>query len=139
MTRLREIRRIGFAIAVMGPLLTATCGGTPTGPLDTGIWGGTGISMTVTASGASLEFDCATGLITGRIVLEDAAFSLPGVVVLEHGGPAQENEAPDVRNATYKGALSGSLLRLDIVLDDGTPMGPFEARRDRDPNLHKCL
>jgi hypothetical protein len=118
--------------------LAMACAGTPTGPLENGTWGGTGIALTVTETGAALEFDCATGSISGRIIVTDQGFSLPGIFVLEHGGPVHENEPPDVRQATYTGRLSGSVMQLDIVLEDGTRIGPYEVRRDRSAVLRKC-
>src|ERR1700750_589795 len=43
----------------------------PGQPSDTyrfsGMWGGTGISMTVTESGAQIDYDCAKGTIEGTI------------------------------------------------------------------------
>jgi len=134
--RAHPVVRSMFAQTIL--VFAMACAGTPTGPLETGVWGGTGVAMTVTASGASLEFDCATGSIAGRIVVIDERFSLPGIFILEHGGPVHENEPPDQRAATYAGRLSGSAMQLDITLEDGTRIGPFEVRKDRSPVLRKC-
>jgi hypothetical protein len=119
-------------------ILSMACAGTPTGPLESGTWGGTGIAMTVTGTGASLEFDCASGSIAGRIVLTEQRFTLPGIFIVEHGGPVHENEPPDQRSATYTGRLSGSLMQLDIVLEDGTRIGPYEVSKDHSALLRKC-
>jgi hypothetical protein len=132
--------RLPQAPALAVGLLCLACAAEPAGVLDTGEWGGTGIALHVNAADATLEFDCAHARIPSSLQLADGRFSVPGALVLEHGGPVHENEIPDERPARFDGVLSGSTLRLTIRLDaDDALIGPFQLRRDQPPVLRKCL
>lgn len=130
---------VSFGLALLGGLLAA-CESTPTGPLETGTWGGTGIAFEVAAESTAIEFDCAHGQVRGRIRLEDGRFSAAGEFVLEHGGPIREGEIPDTRDALYWGLVQGGTLTLSVRVDGLTQdPGPFTLRRGASPILRKCL
>src|SRR5689334_19032176 len=99
--------------ALVGASLVA-CTGSPTPTeLPQGRWGGEHVSLTVTAAGADLEFDCAHGRVEESLRLDARGqFSLRGVYVREHGGPVREGEPEDRRPALYLGQLEGSRLGL---------------------------
>src|SRR5690242_409107 len=100
-------------------VLALACGGSrsPTetraaGSLSTmrsGSWGGPHVSLTTADSGgATLDFDCAHGSITGPLSLAaDGSFRLSGTYVREHGGPIRIGETPDSQDATYSGTVRG--------------------------------
>ncbi len=133
------MRRIALMIAL--PVAVAVgCADMPTGPLPVGTWGGTGASLVVSASSASLELDCAHGTIDVPVVTSEGRFELPGRFVREHGGPLREDEKPVELPATYEGSLDGDRLELRITLtDEPVAIGPFRLVRGRDPLLRKCL
>jgi hypothetical protein len=138
-----------MARRVPASLLLAVAGlaaGCPSGrpavdALPTGLWGGEGLSLEVTATATALEFDCAHGTVEGSWpVRSDGSFSVPGRLVREQGGPAREGETADEHPATYEGHLDGTRLALDVRLDDdGSRTGPFAAVLGREPLLRKCL
>lgn len=126
-------------VAFVFALLVA-CGEDLVGPLEQGIWGGVGVGLTVQADSALIEFDCAHGVIEAPLMLEDGRFSLPGRFVLEHGGPVIEGEEPDVRAATYHGAMRDRILDLTVAVEGlGGDLGPYLLRRGDSPQLRKCL
>ena len=97
--------------------------------------------MTVTATGASLEFDCAHGTVNEAPILDSQGqFSLRGAYVREHGGPIRPGEAEDLHPALYFGQAESSRLTLSLRLtDDGAQIGPFAAVLGQSPRLFKCL
>src|SRR5262249_26961162 len=89
-TRPMNMRQFGPRIGAA--LLLAAGGGCGSGTgserVPPGLWGGEHVSMQVTVSDATLQFDCAHGYIGERIRLDaEGRFSVAGVFVREHGGP----------------------------------------------------
>lgn len=132
------MRRFGPLVAAS--LVACTASPTPTA-LPPGEWGGEHVSLTVSARGASLDFDCARGTVDQRPLLDSLGqFTLTGVYIREHGGPIREGEPEDRHRALYFGQLDGSRLTLSIRLtDDGVQIGPYTAMLGQPPRLFKCL
>jgi hypothetical protein len=127
---------------VTGALAFSTlgCSNLPTGPLASGLWGGTGIAFETTAAGAILEFDCAHGAIDAAIALEDGRFVVTGWYVQEHGGPVRDDHEEIRSPAEYSGVVRGDAMTLTIaLLDDVSTRGPFQLRRNRAPLIRRCL
>ena len=96
--------------------------------------------MQITADGAQLEFDCATGAIAGRVRPDaQGAFKVKGTFTPESHGPVRDDAAPRARKATYSGTIKGDAmsLRLDIEGEEG-PGQKFSLVRDHPGNLRKC-
>lgn len=111
------------------------------GPLAPGSWGGSHASLTVTAGGGHIEFDCAHGDVTAPIVVDrGGSFTTDGVFVQEHGGPIRVDEELAKRPARYSGRISGDSLSLDVTLTDTQEKrGTFELTRNGSPRVTKCL
>src|SRR3954467_1906325 len=91
-----------------------------------GEWGGPHARLTVRTDGAAVEFDCARGTIAGRIPLKDKGeFSVDGRYIAEHGGPVRKGDSPSGAPVTYRGRVQDETLTLEVVADDGTPLGSF--------------
>ena len=107
---------------------------------QTTIWGGDHIEMQITADGARLEFDCASGTI-GERVSPDAqgAFKVKGVFTPESRGPVRDEAAPRALRATYSGTIKDDAmsLRLEIEGEEG-PGRTFSLVRDHPGNVRKC-
>src|SRR5215216_8153500 len=72
--------------------------------IATGLWGGQHISMNVSSKSATIEYDCATGVINGPLIVDaDGHFSLHGTHRMERGGPVRANDNPPEHPATYTG------------------------------------
>lgn len=146
-----ELRQIVLVSSLLGlGLLLPGCkdGGGRSSPTSEGgnqnalggVWGGTGIAVTVTASGATVEFDCAHGTIAQPVVLDASGrFSANGTYVQEHGGPIAPGPE-DSHPAVYRGTVQGSTMTLTVTLSDtAQTVGTFTAVHGASPRIVKCL
>jgi hypothetical protein len=113
----------------------------PAGTLRTGVWGGQGISMSVTANGATIEYDCAHGTIDGPIVPDAGGrFEVTGTHVFERGGPVREGEPEDRHPARYIGVVGGDTLTITVtVIDQNRVVGTFTLTYGRPGRIVRCL
>lgn len=103
-------------------LTAAACAGTEaaSGRVPEGRWGGQRVDMTVTASSATLQFDCGHGSIDRAIDLdENGSFDVAGILVREHGGPVREGEVENRQPVRYAGEVKGSSMALRLLSQDG--------------------
>ena len=106
-----------------------------------GTWGGRGIRLVVGPNGGSVEYDCATGLISQPLVLNgDGSFQAEGSHAFQPGGPVQPGTpAPAAQAARYTGSVRGSQMELTVVLPQaGTTLGPFSLGLGQQPLLDRC-
>lgn len=90
------------------------------------MWGGNGVSMMMTQQGATLQFDCAHGVLD-QPIRPDAKgqFQVPGTYTPERGGPVSKANPPRDQNAVYKGSIQGDTMHLEVILsDDGKAQAP---------------
>src|SRR5262249_31359586 len=127
---------LAFFVAACATATTPTGDRVPAGP-----WGGVGIQLAVTASGATTEFDCAHGTIDQPLDRDrEGRFSAVGRYVSEHGGPIREGDPPDSHPARYQGQITGDTMTLTITLTDRQQeIGSFTLKRDQSARLRKCL
>src|SRR6266850_2960093 len=84
-----------------------------------GSWGGVHVAMEVADKGTAIEFDCAHGMISERLVLDrEGRFRAKGTFVREHGGPIREGETPASHPASYSGNVRGKAMTLTVTLTD---------------------
>jgi len=109
--------------------------------LVTGDWGGQHLGLVASTTGASLEYDCATGKIAEPIRPDAAGrFSVAGEHYPGHGGPIRVDEAQVKRPARYDGLVRGNLMDLTVMLtDSNTVIGTFTLEYGRSPFVFKCL
>ena len=105
-----------------------------------GLWGGQGISMEVTDSGASLDFECASGTITEKIVADSTGkFSAKGLFARQHPGPTREGEDTEGQPAIYNGVLDGENLTLTITLTHNSEkIGNFTLAHGKTGRIRRC-
>lgn len=110
-------------------------------PLSPGAWGGDHISMTVTGTGAHLEFDCAHAEIPSAITLDRLnQFDVAGTYVREHGGPIRLGEIPDSHPAEFVGLVASATMTLTIRLSDiNVAVGAFTLVSGSSGRVFKCL
>jgi hypothetical protein len=106
--------------------------------IATGVWGGEHINMKVRAKSATIEYDCATGVIAGPLVVDRSGhFSLRGTHKMERGGPVRLGDEPKPIPATYTGSIKGNTMTLTLKLagaDDET----FTLEKRKTGELFKC-
>jgi hypothetical protein len=128
----------------MGALLMVLAGcSTTTGPdavIMTGSWGGDHAVLDVTATGASIEFDCAHGTLPVPLTLNRGTFEVTGDYVQEHGGPIRSDETVDRQPARYSGTVSGNTMNLLVRLTEkGQDLGTYTLTRGLSGRVFKCL
>lgn len=110
-------------------------------PLPTGVWGGKGIQMTVTADGAAIDYGCDSGTIDGRLESDShGKFSARGTHVFGRGGPRQPGQpGPKPREARYEGVRNGDKLELKVLLPElNRDLGKFTLKLGERPILERC-
>jgi hypothetical protein len=127
-------------VAASGACASSMTGGSDGRSLQTGLWGGEHAALSVTDSGAHVDFDCAYGDIavplkadgTGRVIVD-------GVFVQEHGGPIRVDEQPEPKPARYSGQVSGTTFVFDVILIESKEnLGTFTVNYNAVPRVRKC-
>jgi hypothetical protein len=108
--------------------------------LPTGTWGGEHIALESTEAGATIDYDCAHGTITEKIVLDGKGkFRVKGLHVKEHGGPVRQGEDTTGQTAVYTGTCDGKTLTLTITLvDTGEVVGTYTLTHRKMGRVIKC-
>jgi hypothetical protein len=79
-------------------------------------WGGDHIELVMTDTGASLEFDCASGAM-GKPIKVDAAgaFSVKGTLSRERPGPTTRDEKSNGDDVIYSGRIDDDTMHLKMT------------------------
>ncbi len=132
-----------FLFVVAGALLTAggPCSTDLAGPIVPSEWGGDHIGLTASATGGTLEYDCASGTIDQPIIAAtNGSFVAQGTHTIGHGGPSMVGEIPDRHPARYDGWTDGETMKLTVTITDtGQKLGDFTLTRGQSPHVFKCL
>lgn len=109
--------------------------------LGNGVWGGQGISLEINDSGAEINYDCAHGTITGKVIPDrEGKFTAKGFHVREHGGPVREEEKADGQPVTYQGSIEGETMTLTVTLSETKEtIGSYTLTRGKSGRIRKCL
>jgi hypothetical protein len=107
--------------------------------LATGVWGGQGIALKVSAKGAEVEFDCAHGQIPQPIKLDKHGdFEVAGTFTAEHGGPVRRDETLQAAPTRYSGHVDGDSMSLTVSLDK-RQVGSYTLTRGSQGHITRCL
>lgn len=141
MDHLSHRLRAGLAAALMFGLAACAATGGANGALPPGEWGGQGVALAVTADGAEITYDCASGAIVGALHPDAAGrFQARGVHTPNQGGPERVDQPRPTHPALYAGQVRGSVMTLTVETPaTGAGMGPFRLRRGAPATLHRCL
>jgi hypothetical protein len=113
----------------------------PAKAVPNGVWGGEHIRMEVNDSGADIEFDCARGSISQRLELDDKGrFKAQGIYLAETPAPVAVDGGVSTSGikATYTGTLSGSSLRLEVLIEGQDMPRTFDLVQGDQGHLAKC-
>ena len=106
--------------------------------ISTGMWGGQHISLNVGSKSATIEYDCATGVINGPLVVDaDGRFNLRGTHLTERGGPVRADDNPPGHPATYTGTIKGNTMTLTLKVGDSDEE-TFTLEKGKPGDLVKC-
>lgn len=127
-------------------LLLASCAGcgdgptSPAGTVPVGAWGGDHVRLTIEATSATVEFDCAHGTIPAPVAVDRGQFAVTGTYVAEHGGPIRLDEIPLEQPARYSGAVDHGRMTLQVRLSSGgADLGPYTLSLGSPGRVFKCL
>ena len=105
-----------------------------------GDWGGQHITVNVSESAATIEFDCANGKIDGPLTVDRRGrFNLKGTFSREHGGPVRIDEKGNSQSARYSGWTDGRRMTLTVTTE-GTKeaVGTFNLTHGSAGRVFKC-
>jgi hypothetical protein len=106
--------------------------------IATGVWGGEHISMKVGAKSATIEYDCASGVIDGPLVVNsNGQFNLHGKHKMERGGPIRLGEEAKSVPAIYTGSIKGNTMTLTLKVADAEDE-TFTLEKGKPGELFKC-
>jgi hypothetical protein len=128
-------------IAAISIFLAGACMDPLTSADLLGEWGGEHIGLTVTAAGATLEYDCASGSIDEPLKPDASGrFEARGTFVPGKGGPVIEGEEPVRYPALHQGTTDGETMTLRVTrLDTGESVGTFLLVLGAPPRVFRCL
>ena len=133
--------RIGCLLACWVVLSATTCPVTIPSSVPNGSWGGEHIGLIATDSGATIEYDCGAGIITGPLTLDASGnFDWRGVHYPGHGGPVRADQPPDAHPARYTGHATSNQMTIALtILDMAVPEQTFTLQRDAEARVFRCL
>lgn len=106
--------------------------------IPAGVWGGNHIRIEVGSKSATVEFDCAHGVIEGPLEVDaNGRFSLRGTITPERGGPVRSDDKPRSLPATYSGSIRGDKMMLTLKIPNAEDE-TFTAEKGKEANLFKC-
>lgn len=106
--------------------------------IPAGVWGGRHIHMEVGEKAATIEYDCANGVIDGPLVVDtNGNFKLHGIHRVERGGPVRADDEPKGQPATYAGAIKGNKMTLTLKIGDAEAE-TFTLEKGKEGDLVKC-
>ncbi len=110
-------------------------------PVQTGLWGGTGISMIVSDKGAAIEYPCADGEITEAIKTDkNGNFNVPGVHIRQRPGPVRVDAKPDREAVRFEGRVTNKTMKLKVVAIKGNEvLGEYSLALGARQRMHRCL
>ena len=106
--------------------------------IPTGVWGGQHINLEAGEKSATIEYDCASGVIDGPLVVDgNGKFSWRGTHRMERGGPIRADEKPKEHPATYTGSVNGNTMTLTLKISD-LDEETFTLEKGKPGDLFKC-
>src|SRR5260370_27062160 len=115
-----SMKRMWLIAAIFVFVVFAAADSRPSKPnrIAQGDWGGQHITVSVSESTATVEFDCANGRIEGPLTIDRRGrFNLKGTFSREHGGPVRIGEKPSSQPARYSGWTDGRKITLTVTVE----------------------
>ncbi|MDQ2977323.1 MAG: hypothetical protein M3R69_18170 [Acidobacteriota bacterium] len=108
--------------------------------LATGTWGGQHIRVVIGSGSATIEYDCAHGIIAGPLTFNtNGNFTWKGSHSREHGGPTRIGEQYQGEPAVYSGSVKGDTMTLTVTLaKTNETIGTFMLTRGNPGKVFKC-
>jgi hypothetical protein len=129
-----------LAAILAAAMLLAGCATTTDKPLYlVGRWGGPHAAIAFNVV-ADVQFDCASGSIDVPVYpAKDGTFQVKGTYREGAPGPIRVGQIFRSQAATYSGTALEGVMTLNVELEDGTALGPFNLTLGGQPQLTRCL
>jgi hypothetical protein len=103
------------------------------------VWGTDHLKFEVTAGGANLDFDCASGTITSPIAVDaQGNFRVKGTYTRERPGPVMR-DGNTASAAVYAGSIKDGTMHLTITAGpQNENVGDYVLVRDKPGRVMKC-
>lgn len=103
------------------------------------VWGTAHLKLEVTAEGANLDFDCASGTIPNPVAIDAAGdFRLKGTFTRERPGPVMR-DGNTAAVAIYAGSIKGDTMLLTITAGAlNESVGEYVLVRGKHGRVIKC-
>ena len=106
--------------------------------IPTGMWGGQHINIDVGEKSATIEYDCANGVIDGPLNVDaNGNFKLRGAHHIERGGPVRADDDSKGQPASYSGSIKGNTMTLTLKVGDDDEE-TFTLEKGKPGRLFKC-
>jgi hypothetical protein len=104
------------------------------------VWGTDHLNLEVTADGATLTFDCATGSIANSIATDARGnFRVKGTFTRESPGPVMRDANTAAAAAIYSGSIKGDTMHLTIIAGaQNENVGDYVLVRGKPGRVMKC-
>ena len=104
-----------------------------------GRWAGDRMQLVIDAQGGRIEGDCASGTITGPVVVAaDGRFTSHGSFETYHPGPQRADEAGAVASVNFAGELRNGTLTLTITPAGAGPAKVYTMQSGARVKLVRC-
>ena len=105
-----------------------------------GSWGGPHAGASFNGGLGDVQFDCASGSIDTQVFpAKDGSFEAKGTYREGSPGPVRVGQIFRSQPATYSGTVVEGVMTLDVVLEDGSTVGPYTLTMGEQPQLTRCL
>jgi hypothetical protein len=105
-----------------------------------GLWGGPHAAVEFQGGLADVQFDCAAGTIDDPIVPGPGGkFLVKGTYRTGATGPIRVGQIFKSQPASFSGNIAKTVMTLNVLLEDGTALGPFTLTQGAPPQLTRCL
>jgi len=106
-----------------------------------GLWGGPHAGIIFQGGLGDVQFDCASGTIDGTVTpAPDGSFMGQGTYRTGTSGPVRVGQFFKSQRATYTGTVTDKTnMTLNVMLEDGTSVGPFTLVQNAPPQVTRCL
>jgi hypothetical protein len=108
--------------------------------IPAGNWGAPGINLVVEDNGATIEYDCASGEIAQRLLIdEQGKFSISGIYTHRYPGAMRIKFLPKPQPARYEGVISGDKMTLKVTLTEtGKTLDEVVLERNKTGRIYRC-
>jgi hypothetical protein len=132
--------KCGLALFLLAGLTTMV-EAQKTSAVSRGLWGGTGMNLTVAAAGATIELDCATVEIGKQLRMKrNGSFEAQGSMTRSGPGPIRIDHQPKPVPVVLKGTVSGKTIKVSVTdADSGEELGSYSLTKGVTGRLRRCL